>query len=79
MRGIIQTEFSECCNAWVTILPMDYILPPMLKEIFYFKCTKCRKACHLKKKFRRENNKTRHHSEATFPSKAKLKHKQKSK
>lgn len=55
MRNITQTEFSDCCGEFVALLEADYFMPPGLKEIFYFKCSKCKKPCHLKKKIKHDN------------------------
>lgn len=44
------TDKSECCNAEVKIADKtSYEEERELKEIFYFRCKKCKRLCHLRK------------------------------
>jgi hypothetical protein len=51
MSLLIQSEHSECCNAFVR-LNTDPPTDDIKKGIYYFNCAKCGKPCHIKKKHR---------------------------
>lgn len=51
MTELIYDRHSDCCNAPMSVLKT---VPETSEkqEIFYFRCEKCKKPCHMKKKHR---------------------------